>query len=176
MNDVIFEVIGFNNKNPQSDDEKELCDIGFSRYRDTIVIEDFSIVMVTTRTGGGNRLDYKENIRDIRDHSLYIDDCDHPSDDTYAQWYFRIPESKCSTIRMMLPHDYICRGLNRECAAENKIWNKLNITSYIDTESDTDYSDKDDFKSRYGYWDSDPGKSETDDEMSDTDIIQMEDE
>lgn len=166
ISERIFRLIGMENKNPQTEQEKEICDIGFSRYRDVTVLEDCRIIMVTTRTGGGNRLEYKENIRDIRDHSLYIDDMDWYMDETYACWYFRVPVLK------QIPLQNICNEFNinvrpLDWGIERKILIKLNNPNYVDPESDTDYSDKEDFKNRYGYWYSDDGQSETDDSISD---------
>ena len=166
MSEGIFRLLGMENKNPQTEEEKELCDIGFSRYRDVTVMEECRIVMVTTRTGGGNRLEYKKNIRDIRDHSLYIDDMDWPVDKTYAWWYFRVPDSKREHLQKMCnDHKINVRPLDRDI--EKKVLAKLNYPNYVDSESDTDYSDEDDFKYRYGYWYSDDCQSETDDNMSD---------
>lgn len=164
--DRIFETIGLENKDPQTEEEKELCDIGFDRYRDTTVMENFNLLKITTRTGGGNRLEYKETIRDIRDHSLYIDDCDCPADETYAWFYLRIPESKRDAVRSLYPKDYVPPSLDREFVAEDKVWNKLNNPNYEDSESDTDYSDKSDFTFRYGYWEDDVGITESDDDNS----------
>ena len=164
--DRVFETIGLENKDPQTEEEKELCDIGFDRYRDTTVMENFSLLKITSRTGGGNRLEYKETIRDIRDHSLYVDDCDWPADETYAWFYLRIPESKRDAVRALYPKDYVPPSLDREFAAEDKVWNKLNNPNYEDSESDTDYSDESDFTSRYGYWKNDVGISESDDDKS----------
>jgi hypothetical protein len=164
--DRVFEIIGLKNKDPQTEEEEELCDIGFVRYRDTTVMENFSLLKITTRTGGGNRLEYKETIRDIRDHSLYVDDCDWPADETYAWFYLRIPESKRGAVRALYPTNYAPPSLDREFAEENKVWNKLNNPNYEDSESDTDYSDESDFTSRYGYWKNDVGISESDDYKS----------
>ena len=161
--DRLFETIGLENNNPLTEEEKELCDISFDRYRYATVMENFSLVKIMTRTGGGNRLDYKETIRDIRDHSLYIDDCDCPSDETYAWFYLCIPESKKSAVRALYPHDHVPLFLDKEIGAEDKVCNKLNNPEYVDSESDTDYSDEYDFSSRYGYWKDDVGISESDD-------------
>lgn len=166
LTDSIFETIGLEHKNPQTEEEKELCDISFLRFRDIMVMENFSLIKITTRTGGGNRLDYKENIRDIRDHSLYVDDCDWSVDNTYAWWYLRVPEPKRDALRVLYPKDYVPLKLNREFSVEDKVWNRLNNPNYVDSESDTDYSDEEDFSSRYGYWYHDEGESETDDGMS----------
>jgi hypothetical protein len=167
MSDEIFETIGLKNKDPQTDEEKELCDIIFDRYRDKMVMENFSLLKITTRTGGGNRLEYKETIRDIRDHSLYVDDCDWPTDETYAWFYLRIPESKRGAVRALYNDDYVPPSLNREFYAEDKVWKKLNTSNYEDSESDTDYSDESDFTFRYGYWKNDIVISESDNNSDD---------
>ena len=159
-------ILGLENEDPQTEEEKELCDIVFDRYQGTMVMENFSLLKITTRTGGGNRLEYKETIRDNRDHSLYVDDCDCPADETLAWLYLRIPESKRGAVRAVYPKDYVPPSLDREFAAEDKVWNKLNNPNYEDSESDTDYSDESDFTSRYGYWKNDAGISEPDDDKS----------
>jgi hypothetical protein len=173
--DRVFETVGLKNNNPQTEEEKELCDIGFDRYRDTTVMENFCLLKITTRTGGGNRLEYKETIRDIRDHSLYIDDCDWPADETYVWFYLRIPESKRDAVRALYLDGHIPPSLDRAFAAEDKVWNKLNILNYEDSESDTDYSDESDFTSRYGYWKNDAGISESDDDTSDDSMCDISD-
>lgn len=172
MHGHIFKLIGLTNDNPRTEEEKELSDITFERFRGVNVLENCRAVVVTTRTGGGNRLDYKENIGDIRDHSLYIGDMDAPRDETYAGWYFRVPENKCTQLRQMCRENKInVRPLCREY--EKKILMKLNNPLYDDSEDSTDYSDKEDFVARYGYWHSDTGESETDDNASEDDIMQI---
>lgn len=169
LTNMIFETIGLRHKNPQTDEEKELCDISFPRYIDTIVMERFNIIKVTTGIGGRNRLDYKKNIREIRSHPLYIDDCDYPKDGIYTWWYLRVPESKKNALRALFPSNYTPLNLNRDFYTEEKVWNKLNNPHYIDLESDTEYSDEEDFYSRYGYWYADDTRPETSDEMEDAD-------
>ena len=171
LDDTIFNVIGIINRNPTSSEEKELCDIKIVRYRCICVMENYSVLKITTRTGGGNRLDYKENIRDIRDHSLYIADCDQPDTDTYAWWYLRVPIEKKQLLKKLYPVDYTPPILDKTFETEEKVWNILYNPDYACSDSDTDYSDMDNFKHRYGYWYSDVGESETDDEMSDDENI-----
>ena len=54
--------------------------------------------------------------------------------------------------------------LNKNIPVEDRVWKKLNTKDYEDSESDTDYSDESDFKSRYGYWNDDSGETESEDE------------
>ena len=41
---MLFETIGLENKNPQTEEEKELCDVRFDRYQGTTVMENFNII------------------------------------------------------------------------------------------------------------------------------------
>lgn len=173
--DGVFNVIGFNRPlgsdgqdRTLTPEEEELSDIYFARYRDVKILENYSVIKITTRTGGGNRLDYKENIRDIRDHSLYVDDCDCPTDETYAWFYFRVPPEKQHLLKEIYPDAH--EILDREFSTENKVWNKINNPKYVDYDTDTDYSDEADFTHRYGYWHNNEGDTETDDDKSDTDM------
>jgi hypothetical protein len=167
--DRVFKIMGFTEPDiPESqltELQKERCDIGFNRFRGVGFLENGKVLKVITRTGGGNRLDYKENIRDIRDHSLYLADMDSPYDDTYAWWYFLVPDgaefkiTKCTT------------KLRRDFVAEDVVWNILNNSDY-EMGSETDYSDQEDFTNRYGYWIDDPADPEVGD-RSDTSDASM---
>lgn len=49
-------------------------------------------IYVFTRTGGGNRSSFKEEIKEMQGHPNYITDYDDPFDNTYAMFEFSVPE------------------------------------------------------------------------------------
>lgn len=59
-------------------------DVYLKKYRDEVVIEVFA------RTGGGNREHYPNAI--LTSHPNYIADEDDGFDNTYAHYYFRVPD------------------------------------------------------------------------------------
>ena len=69
-------------------------------------------------------------------------------------------------MRALYPNDHVPPSLDREFAAEDNVWNKLNTSDYEDSESDTDYSDKSDFTSHYGHWKGDIRISESSEDNS----------
>lgn len=64
------------------------------RFRDVDLIENATKIRVFTRTGGGNREIYAEELEKIRKHEFYIRDYDDEFDETYAYIEFKVPE-KC---------------------------------------------------------------------------------
>lgn len=54
-------------------------------------IED-GMIIVHTRTGGGNRESYEEENDKLTENEYYLRDEDDDFDSTYANWYFRVPE------------------------------------------------------------------------------------
>lgn len=64
-----------------------------SRLRDTFIVKtaDAYVICVYTRTGGGNRADYPNTV--LTSHPLYLRDHDDESDNTYAHYLFRIPQT-----------------------------------------------------------------------------------
>lgn len=163
----IFRIVGIiNDSKTKTEEEEEISDISFERLRDIQVVEQGRVIQVTTRTGGGNRLKYKENIRDIKDHSLYLGNYDDKKDNTYAHWFFMVPPQKIGLIKL-----YIQRaGVNiatLPVITNHHIRSKLYNPMHADTDDDTDYSSEEGFKKKYGYWYDTPGDvDETDDEMS----------
>ena len=80
--------------NPDSD--KLLSFLGktkndFGRFRN-VYMEDGYIV-VYTRNGGGNREDYEDVFDEMSEHPWYSHDADDDYDCTYANIYFKVPES-----------------------------------------------------------------------------------
>jgi len=49
-------------------------------------------IHVYTRTGGGNRESYKDEIAEMRAMPEYVTDWDDSFDCTYASWVFRVPD------------------------------------------------------------------------------------
>jgi hypothetical protein len=62
----------------------------FPRIRD-VYYED-GCVVVFTRTGGGNREDYQDDIDRIRAHPDFVEDWDDDFDSTYMNFKFLLPE------------------------------------------------------------------------------------
>ena len=92
--------------NPDSD--KLLSLLGktqadFGRFRN-VYMEDGCII-VHTRNGGGNREDYEDVFDEMSEHPWYSHDADDDFDCTYANIYFKVPESEQIMI--------ILRDLNR---------------------------------------------------------------
>lgn len=71
--------------------EREPIQVG--RYRDAWVEAegDQLTIRVHTRSGGGNREDYDEQIESMRAHPWFVRDADDDFDCTYADFYFAPP-------------------------------------------------------------------------------------
>ena len=61
----------------------------YPRFRDCFIDDDK--IQILTRTGGGNREGYIEEIQMMRNMDEYIDDYDEENDNTYAYWNFSVP-------------------------------------------------------------------------------------
>lgn len=61
------------------------------RFRDCFLHKDGTIV-IYTRTGGGNREEYKSQNDAMKFHKHYLRDEDDSFDKTYALFHFAIPE------------------------------------------------------------------------------------
>ncbi len=61
------------------------------RFRDAHLTDGF--IVVTTRTGGWNREGYEQENEAMRSHPWYDSDEDDIGDETYAYFYFKIPDS-----------------------------------------------------------------------------------
>lgn len=70
----------------------EIEDAG--RYRDCWIERwpDGLVFAVYTRNGGPNRKEYAGVIKELQANSLYIRDADDSFDNTYATFYFRLPD------------------------------------------------------------------------------------
>ncbi len=63
----------------------------FGRFRNVYMEDDY--IVVHTRNGGGNREDYEDVFEEMSEHPWYSHDEDDSFDCTYANIYFKIPES-----------------------------------------------------------------------------------
>ncbi len=50
------------------------------------------VIVVRCRAGGNNRVDYDDGISYLKSNKYYLDDCDDSFDNTYAEFYFKLPE------------------------------------------------------------------------------------
>ena len=68
----------------------------FGRYRDIYTKNEY--IIVHTRCGGGNREDYEYMFDEISEHPWYSHDEDCDFDCTYADIFFKIPDSETQTL------------------------------------------------------------------------------
>ena len=76
----------------------------FERYRNMQVAKEEDgtlVVYVRTRTGGGNREEYQENIDEVRAHKYYMEDSDDDFDSTYMWYTFKIPHVHVKQIETL---------------------------------------------------------------------------
>ena len=71
----------------------------FPRYRAVTVYPDKPLVVVRTRTGGGNREYYEEENEALRNLQGFEEDEDDDFDRTYAYWHYRIPDESLDAWR-----------------------------------------------------------------------------
>jgi hypothetical protein len=62
------------------------------RFRDCFYDADRHLIVIHTRTGGGNREGYREENNALTLHDFYKYDCDDEYDCTYANFFFTIPQ------------------------------------------------------------------------------------
>lgn len=68
------------------------------RFRDCYLQRDAGGALeihVYTRNGGGNRPDFVDVTKFLRQHPLFLRDFDDPSDSTYASYVFALPDENC---------------------------------------------------------------------------------
>jgi hypothetical protein len=73
------------------------------RYRDCFW--NGERIGIYTRVGGGNRDDYEEGIAFLRAQPTYISDVDDDFDNTYATFYFRMPDRYAWVIPQLTAAD-----------------------------------------------------------------------
>lgn len=82
-------------------------DIGvgyFPRFRQVTVYPDEPLVVVRTRTGGGNRVEYLYENEHLRTLEGFDHDEDDDFDKTYAYWHYNIPERSVEYWRVFNIH------------------------------------------------------------------------
>lgn len=77
----------FAGKFSRSEDEKDPFGIPLRKVNNSI-----DIISVYLRVGGGNRIEYQEEIEELRSHPEYINDFDDTFDNTFAIFEFSVPE------------------------------------------------------------------------------------
>lgn len=80
-------------KNPDTKDilaSLNLTEENIERFRDCWIDNRTGEIVVFTRTGGGNREHFPNEI--LVNHPLYLRDEDDFFDSTYASYYFSLPE------------------------------------------------------------------------------------
>lgn len=92
-------------ENPMS--EELLALIGLDtetvpRFRDCWVSPDYTKLTVLTRTGGGNRDEYKSENQNLRDNEYFVEDYDDDFDNTFAKFVYELPESGTQHIQIFL--------------------------------------------------------------------------
>lgn len=60
------------------------------------------VILVLTRTGGGNRDDYITENDYLRGLPGFIKDIDSPMDETYAEFYFSVPPDYLGPVNLLL--------------------------------------------------------------------------
>jgi len=82
---------GFNPSTEQILNVLNLTRNSFGRYRDVYIKDGY--IVVHTRCGGGNREDYEWVFDDAAEHPWYSHNEDQEFDSTYADIFFKIPET-----------------------------------------------------------------------------------
>lgn len=83
-----------NGMNPSTDEILSLIGLKrdeIQRFRDVRIDADAKKIVILTRTGGGNRDDYPNEVLTSNEH--YIEDHDASFDSTYAIFVFNLPEA-----------------------------------------------------------------------------------
>jgi hypothetical protein len=65
---------------------------GDEEYPDNAPVEAGTYIVLQTRTGGGNRKDYKCCYKSLWNHPQFVEDWDWEGDETYAEFAFAIPD------------------------------------------------------------------------------------
>lgn len=77
----------------------------FPRYRDVFLCDDGNNVIVYTRIGGPNRNNYKQQIKNIKQHKQFITDYDDKHDNTYAYFKFKVLPEYIDTTKIMFDEE-----------------------------------------------------------------------
>lgn len=73
----------------------------FGRFRDCFIAEDDDLIVVHTRTGGGNRECYEDTHKELESHPNYSHDEDDDFDCTYANFYFTFPDEYKDDLNLL---------------------------------------------------------------------------
>lgn len=95
----------------------------FGRYRDVYVNKDGTKIIVYTRCGGGNRLEYEEIYNTMKAHPNYICDYDDDFDETYSYIEFSVPEKYSQMCKSMATGEEpisVSEKFKIECEEMNK--------------------------------------------------------
>jgi hypothetical protein len=76
------------------------------RFRDCFLFHDGQSLVVYTRTGGGNREEYREQNEDMTRRAGYLRDEDDSFDSTYALFHFAVPETIKPHVPSLLEKGY----------------------------------------------------------------------
>jgi hypothetical protein len=86
------------------------------RFRDCFLSVDGDTIIIYTRTGGNNREDYVAEIDAMRKYPGYLRDEDDSYDNTYALFYYAIPEAIAAHCKE-IPQEF--------CVDPAKRWGEL---------------------------------------------------
>lgn len=73
----------------------------FPRYRDAMIADDWKSCLILTRTGGGNRAEYKKLIDELKTWPSYVCDDDCQFDATYAIFKFDIAQDRLADAKFV---------------------------------------------------------------------------
>lgn len=93
----------------------------FGRFRDVFICDKGENIIVYTRTGGNNRRDYEEEIKNIRQNPNYSEDYDDNFDETYAYFKFKVPEEYVETTKKLFKNEPLTvhEKFEKECEEMN---------------------------------------------------------
>lgn len=91
------------------------------RYRDVFICDKGENIIIYTRTGGGNRGDYQEEIDKLKSNPNYLEDYDDDFDETYAYFKFKVPEKYSETTKKLFKEEpeTVHEKFERECNEMN---------------------------------------------------------
>jgi hypothetical protein len=90
----------------------------FPRFRDVEINQTSPKVTVLTRTGGGNREHYEEENYALTTINGYISDSDCDYDNTYAEWFYKVPKhSRYNWLK------YVAKSTYRSILVDSLEWN-----------------------------------------------------
>lgn len=91
-------------ENEQADELLDMLGLdkpNFGRYRDCYLNSDGTEIIVYTRCGGDNRVDFDKIFADMREHKYFIEDHDDSYDETYCYFRFKTPPIFLEQTKLM---------------------------------------------------------------------------